>query len=25
MAWDGDAANRKRLLDRWTAEIESKR
>jgi len=25
MAWDGDAANRKRLLDRWIAEIESKR
>jgi len=25
MAWDGDTANRKRLLDRWTAEIESKR
>jgi len=25
LAWDGDAANRKRLLDRWTAEIESKR
>jgi iron(III) transport system substrate-binding protein len=24
-AWDGDAANRKRLLDRWTAEIESRR
>ena len=23
--WDGDAVNRKRLLDRWTAEIESKR
>ena len=25
MAWDGDAANRKRLLDRWTVEIESRR
>lgn len=25
MAWDGDSANKKRLLDRWTAEIESKR
>jgi len=25
MVWDGDAANRKRLLDRWIAEIESKR
>ena len=25
MEWDGDAANKKRLLDRWTAEIESKR
>jgi iron(III) transport system substrate-binding protein len=25
MAWDGNAANKKRLLDRWTAEIESKR
>jgi iron(III) transport system substrate-binding protein len=25
MAWDGDAANRKRLLDRWTDEIESRR
>ncbi|GHV76750.1 iron ABC transporter substrate-binding protein [Spirochaetia bacterium] len=25
MTWDGDAANKKRLLDRWTAEIESKR
>ncbi|MDR1862707.1 MAG: ABC transporter substrate-binding protein [Treponema sp.] len=25
MAWDGDAANKKRLLDRWTSEIESKR
>jgi iron(III) transport system substrate-binding protein len=25
MAWDGDAANKKRLLDRWTREIESKR
>jgi iron(III) transport system substrate-binding protein len=25
MAWDGDAANKKRLLDRWIAEIESKR
>ena len=25
MAWDGDAANRKRLLDRWIAEIESRR
>jgi iron(III) transport system substrate-binding protein len=25
MVWDGDAANKKRLLDRWTAEIESKR
>ena len=25
MLWDGDAANKKRLLDRWTAEIESKR
>jgi len=24
-AWDGDAANRKRLLDRWEAEIGSKR
>ena len=24
-AWDGDAANRKRLLDRWTAEIGDKR
>jgi len=23
--WDGDADNRKRLLDRWTAEIESRR
>jgi iron(III) transport system substrate-binding protein len=23
--WDGDAANRKRLLDRWIAEIDSKR
>jgi len=23
--WDGDAGNRKRLLDRWTEEIESKR
>jgi iron(III) transport system substrate-binding protein len=23
--WDGDAANRKRLLDRWTAEIEARR
>ena len=23
--WDGDANNRKRLLDRWTAEIESRR
>jgi iron(III) transport system substrate-binding protein len=25
MVWDGDAANKKRLLDRWTTEIESKR
>ena len=25
LIWEGDAANRKRLLDRWTAEIESKR
>ena len=25
MAWDGDVVNKKRLLDRWTAEIESKR
>ena len=25
MGWDGDPANRKRLLDRWTAEIESRR
>ena len=25
MAWDGDPANRKHLLDRWTAEIESRR
>ena len=25
LVWDGDAVNRKRLLDRWTAEIESKR
>jgi iron(III) transport system substrate-binding protein len=25
MVWDGDAANKKRLLDRWTSEIESKR
>ena len=25
MVWDGDAANKKRLLDRWIAEIESKR
>ena len=25
MAWDGDPENRKRLLDRWTAEIESRR
>ena len=25
MQWDGDAANKKRLLDRWTSEIESKR
>ena len=25
MVWDGDAVNKKRLLDRWTAEIESKR
>jgi iron(III) transport system substrate-binding protein len=25
MQWDGDPVNRKRLLDRWTAEIESKR
>jgi len=25
LIWDGDAANRKRLLDRWIAEIESKR
>ncbi|MCL2213819.1 MAG: ABC transporter substrate-binding protein [Treponema sp.] len=25
MAWDGDPANRKRLLDRWIAEIESRR
>ena len=25
LVWEGDAANRKRLLDRWTAEIESKR
>jgi iron(III) transport system substrate-binding protein len=25
MVWDGNAANKKRLLDRWTAEIESKR
>jgi iron(III) transport system substrate-binding protein len=25
MQWDGDAANRKRLLDRWTNEIGNKR
>ena len=25
MVWDGNAANKKRLLDRWTAEIESRR
>ncbi|MDR1626642.1 MAG: ABC transporter substrate-binding protein [Spirochaetia bacterium] len=25
MVWDGDAANKKRLLDRWNAEIGSKR
>jgi iron(III) transport system substrate-binding protein len=25
MAWDGNAANKKRLLDRWNAEIGSKR
>ncbi|MCL2602396.1 MAG: ABC transporter substrate-binding protein [Treponema sp.] len=25
MAWDGDPANRTRLLNRWTAEIESTR
>ena len=25
MVWDGDAVNRKRLLDRWIGEIESKR
>jgi iron(III) transport system substrate-binding protein len=25
MVWDGDAANKTRLLDRWTSEIESKR
>ena len=25
LIWDGDAANRKRLLDRWVAEIESRR
>jgi len=25
MAWDGDTVNRTRLLNRWTAEIESKR
>jgi len=25
MAWEGDPVNRKRLLDRWTAEIGSKR
>jgi iron(III) transport system substrate-binding protein len=25
MVWDGDAANKKRLLDQWTADIESKR
>jgi iron(III) transport system substrate-binding protein len=25
LVWDGDSANRKRLLDRWIAEIESKR
>ena len=25
LVWEGDAVNRKRLLDRWTAEIESKR
>jgi iron(III) transport system substrate-binding protein len=25
MAWDGDAANRARLLTRWTNEIESRR
>jgi iron(III) transport system substrate-binding protein len=24
-AWDGDAANKKRLLDRWTSEIGNKR
>jgi iron(III) transport system substrate-binding protein len=24
-AWDGDAANRSRLLNRWTSEIESRR
>jgi iron(III) transport system substrate-binding protein len=23
--WDGNAANRKRLLDRWTSDIGSKR
>jgi iron(III) transport system substrate-binding protein len=25
MAWDGTADNKKRLLDKWTADIESKR
>jgi len=25
LVWDGDAVNRNRLLDRWIAEIESKR
>jgi iron(III) transport system substrate-binding protein len=25
MAWDGNADNKKRLLDKWTSEIESKR
>ena len=25
MIWDGDPANRKRLLDRWIAEIETRR
>jgi len=25
MVWDGDAANKKRLLDRWNAEIGNKR
>jgi len=25
LVWDGDAANKKRLLDRWNAEIGSKR